>query len=79
MAKDMQLYKYCICDGVLVVFTEHEGIAYYGEFAEVDEAEDTLNELCEEGVLCPDACLVEERPNTVTNLMQRFSFFKIRE
>lgn len=76
MAQDIKLYKYCICDGVLVVFREHEGIAYYGEFEEVDEAEDTLNELCEEGILCPDACLVEERSITVSDLMRRFNTFK---
>jgi hypothetical protein len=76
MAKDLKMYKYCICDGVLVVFTEREGIAYFGEFQEVDEAEDTLNELCEVGVLCSEACLVEERSTTITDLMRKFKFFR---
>lgn len=78
MTKEMKSYKYCICDGVLVVFTEHEGIAYFGEYEEIDEAEDALNELCEEGILYPDACLIEEHTNTVADLMKKFSFFKKR-
>lgn len=72
MSKDIKEYKYCICDGVLVVYAQGEGLAYFGEFNEEDEAEDTLNELCEEGVLCPTANLVEVQATALSAFMKKF-------
>ncbi|NBI07612.1 hypothetical protein [Senegalia massiliensis] len=50
-------YKYSIKDGVLFVFEENEGLVFYGECNQVDQAEveDTISELCEDGILSSNA------------------------
>jgi hypothetical protein len=56
-----KVLKYCVRNGVLVVLDDSNTVLYLDRVNERDEAEDRMLELCEQGVLCPEAKLVEEK------------------
>lgn len=71
--KDERDYNYLVSDGILVVYSENEGICYYGSINEEDEVEDTINELYEEGILCINSIVEEKRTYNIVEVFKKLN------